>query len=168
MKNLILNLALLLFLQLSLSGCMDDLDFLDFSGYGSSGGYNWGTPNGYDPYAATFYIDSTEQLSDSTATIWAHMQYDSILILEKRTIECRDSNLILVNLDIQAQSDTIDFRMLPDSILNWEGRYEGIYKYKVQVDSLILNTDYTVGITNYFIEKNIFKSVSQLVNIRLE
>ena len=166
MKTLLLNLALLITIQISLSGCVD-FDFPDLSGFGGLGGldpnYNWGTPYGYSDYSASFYIDSTSQASDSTLTLWAHIQYDSILIIQDRKldywpIENFGSSITRM---IQVEPDTIDFRTLTDSTLSWTGKYEKIYHYNVQLDSIKKDSDYNINLSSYYTEKGLLK-LSQL------
>ncbi len=66
MKTFILNLALLVVLHVSLSGCTD-FEFPDLSGLGGFSGYdnynyNFGNPYGYN-YEATFYVASVVQMA---------------------------------------------------------------------------------------------------------
>lgn len=160
MKTLLLNLALLITIQISLSGCVD-FDFPDLSGFGGLGGfdpnYNWGTPYGYSDYSASFYIDSTSQASDSTLTLWAHIQYDSILIIENRKLDYWTPGDLNITRMLPVEHDTIDFRVLPDSTLHWTGRYEKIYSYSIQLDSLKSDSDYTIYVSSYYKEKGLLK-----------
>ena len=168
MKTLLLNLTLLITIQISLSGCVD-FDFPDLSGFGGLGGfdpnYNWGTPYGYSDYSASFYIDSTSQASDSTLTLWAHIQYDSVLIIQDRKLEywaTEDFGNPSIRM-LQVEPDTIDFRTLPDSTLNWTGQYEKIYHYNVQLDSLKQDTDYTINLSSYYTEIGILRFNQQTI-----
>jgi hypothetical protein len=166
MKTIRLNLALLIVIQISLSGCFD-LDFPDLSGYGGGyeGGFDGGT--GYDiPYEATFFIDSVVQTSTSKLTFWAHIQYDDTLIIEYRKIEYRkiNSDGTLVTKVIQFVPDSINFRELSDSTFHWTGRVEWIYKYHFSVDNLEDGTDYQVCLLTNFMERKRSKSIFQCMN----
>lgn len=164
MKTLIINLALLITIQVGLSGCID-FDFPDTFGYsgGFGGGYYSGGYNYDYPYYASFYIDSTSQSTDSTLTLWAHIQYDSILIIQDRKVEywpIEDFGNPITKM-MQAEPDTLDFRTLPDSTLSWTGKYEKIYHYNMQLDRIKKNSDYNINISSYYTEKGILK-LSQL------
>lgn len=78
MKTYIRNLSLGIIL-INFSSCMDfDLN-LD-SGYG----YSTSASSYIPPYAASFFIDSVTQLTDSTTKIWTHFQFDSQVTFTKR------------------------------------------------------------------------------------
>jgi hypothetical protein len=169
MKTLLLNLALLITIQASLSGCYD-FEFPDLSGLSGlsySPSYNYGTSYGYDYYSASFYIDSASQSTDSTLTLWAHIQYDSILIIQDRKLEYwpNEDYEAIISRTIQSSPDTIDFRTLPDSILSWTGSYEQIYYYNVQLDSLVQDTDYTIYLSSNYAEGGLQKAFQQSIGV---
>jgi hypothetical protein len=111
-------------------------------------------------YAASFYLDSAIRVDETKATVWAHINYDSILIIEHRSITLWE----YVEQDywagenpigdvIQSLPDTLDFRKLGNSRMHCSGRLEWIYKYSFQVLNLKKGTDYFIELENLYTEK---------------
>lgn len=169
MKTLILNLVLLALL-VHLSGCYDfELD-LDFPSGGYGGNYN----DNFDftiPYEPTFAVDSVIQDSESKLTIWAHIQYDSILIIKNRNLKyykVAEGISNSITTVIKSEPDTINFRKLPLETFHWSGRKEWIYQYQVPVDNLKKNTDYILCISSDYNELGTLKSIEFCVAFRLQ
>lgn len=143
------------------------MDFDMGFGGGLGGGYYGG--GYYEPsYFATFYTDSVVQLSDSKIKIYAQIRYDSVLTIESRSVTYWNSTNESIRRVIQSQPSSVNFKELPDSSLVWTGTYEGIYKYTVEVDSLVKDFDYTMNLSNTYKEKGILKSSQNWVYIRLK
>lgn len=163
MKSIFVNGMLFLLLQVSLSSCFD-FEFPDLSGLSYNGNYGGGNYNyNYPPaptYTASFGVDSIVQNTDSTATIWAYVMYDSTLIFQQRTLsywkDPYGSGEVFTDTII-VEPDTINFRALPDSILTWSGKYERKYQYNMPVTNVQADLIYMFCIGTEFMEKeNLF------------
>jgi hypothetical protein len=154
-------------ITINLTGCMDYE--MDFAGWGGLGGGYYGGGYYYEPtYSASFYVDSVVQVDSSKIKIWAQIRYDSVLTIENRSVSYWNSNGENVVRIIQSQPSVINFKELADSTLAWTGNYEKIYKYTVEVDSLVKHFDYAMYLSNTYTEKSILKSTQNWFNIHLK
>jgi len=142
MKNLLLKIVLGLAIQIAVSGCVEFEGVPNFiGGWGGSDGWSYDSIY-FAPLDTTyhpgFYIDSLSQTGKSAVTMWAHILYDTVLVINARSAyagyvdQPADEGYSI----IQSQPDTIDFRLLSDTTSIRGGRMEWIYKYKVEMDSL--------------------------------
>lgn len=154
MRKLLFKIVLGLAMLVSLSSCYE----FDLGG-------NWGAADGtmYDSvfyvpkdtsYHPAFFIDSVSQIGKSAVTIWAHILYDTMLVINARTAyagyleQPRGEGYRIT----QSQPDTIDFRLLADTTSERNGRKERIYKYTVDFDSLRSGTTYWFCTINDYTE----------------
>jgi len=156
MRKLLFKIVLALAMQASISSCFE-FDFGWDGGIGGSYGPSYDSifsvPT--DPtYHPAFVIDSVLQIGRSAATIWAHILYDTVLVINARTaytgyLDQPEGEGYSI---IQSQPDTIDFRQLADTTSQRNGRKEWIYKYTVDVDSLTSGTTYWFCTINDYTE----------------
>ena len=155
MKNLLFKIALGLAMQVVVSSCYEF----------EMGWGNWGGTDdlSYDSifsvprnptYHPAFSIDSVSQIDKSTVTIWAHILYDAILVINARTaytgyLDQPEGEGYSI---IQSRPDTINFRHLTDTTSVRNGRKEWIYKYSVDVDSLTSGATYWFCTINDYTE----------------
>ncbi len=159
MKNLLFKIALGLAMQIVISSCIEF----------EMGRGKWGTVygSGYDlnydsifsvprdsTFHPAFFIDSVSQIDKSTVTIWAHILYDTVLVINARTaytgyLDQPEGEGYSI---IQSQPDTLNFRQLTDTTSVRNGRKEWIYKYTVDVDSLRSGTTYWFCTINFYTE----------------
>jgi len=158
MRKFLLKIVLGLAMQISMSACYE----FEF-GWGDLGPSDWA----YDSIFSVpdsifsvptnrpaFFIDSVSQNGKAAATIWAHILYDTVLVINSRTAyagyleQPRGKGYQI----IQSQPETIDFRQLTDTTSERNGRKEWIYKYTVDFDSLRSNTTYWFCTINDYTE----------------
>jgi hypothetical protein len=161
MKSIFVNGMLFLILQLSLSSCFDFAP--DFGSWGGGGGWGPGPDIDYNYppgfyYTAFFGVDSIVQNTDSTATIWAYVRYDSTLIIQQQILnywkDPYGSEGIFTD-SVLVEPDTINFRTLPDSIELSPSNYIRVYKYQMPVTNVQVGLRYMFCLNTKFQEKGI-------------
>ena len=85
MKKSLFKIVLLLAMQITISGCYEFEIGLD---WGAAESFTYDTfflvPKDLN-YHPAFFVDSVSQIGKSTVTIWAHILYDTILVVNART-----------------------------------------------------------------------------------
>jgi hypothetical protein len=145
MRKSLFKIVLALAMQASISSCFEfDLGWGDWGASHSSAYDSIFYAPTNQTYDSAFFIDSVSQVGKSMATIWAHILYDTVLVINARTAYTGYLNQPEGEgySIIQSQPDTIDFRQLADTTSVRNGRKEWIYNYTVDVDSLTSGTSY--------------------------
>lgn len=155
MKKLVLKTIFCAGTLISISGCFE---FSLPLSMGSWGYYDDFDSLIYNPPADTsyqpgFFIDSLEQSGTSEVTFWAHIVYDTVLVINYLStyVGYLDQPQGQGFATLQDQADTINFTQLTDTTTMRNGRKEWVYKYQVKLDSLntgvpywfCVSTDYT-------------------------
>lgn len=140
MKKLMLNIIFCVGTLISISGCFEFEFSIPTDGWG--GYYSWDSV-AFDPpidtsYQPGFFIDSLRQSGQSEITFWAHIVYDTLLVINYLStyVGYLDQPQGQGFATLQDQPDTINFAELPDTTTMRNGREERIYKYEVKLDSL--------------------------------
>ena len=146
MKKLVLYIICCIGILIGISSCFEfeiSLPTGDLGGY-----YSWDSII-YDPpvdtsYQPGFFIDSLRQSGKSEITFWAHIVYDTLLVINYLStyVGYLDQPQGQGFATLQDQADTINFAQLTDTITMRNGRKEWIYKYEVKLDSLSTNVPY--------------------------
>ena len=162
MKTTYKNGMLFLILLIILSSCFDfapDFGSWGMGGWGSGYGGSYYGPGYYDPqYTAFFGVDSIVQNTDSTATIWAYIRYDSTLIIKQQILsywkEPYDGVSVITD-SVLVEPDTIKFKTLPDSLEISPTNYIKVYKYQMPVTHVDAEFRYMFCLLTQFQEKGI-------------
>ena len=176
MKTITFLTTFTIAVSLLISGCTinpaPDLDRLAnaFSGMGGTGSGSSGgglDANGqpYAVYGPTVWMDSLAHENDSTATLWGHYKYDSVLIIQNSQLNYSEfiipvpHNQTVIIKRFQSMPDTIDFRALPDSIST--PHKEWTYTFSVKLDTVKSNTLYHLSVvSNYLYKKDESRQMS--------